>query len=98
LFAWERPLRQSDRKALGDRAPDGPIFAVRTVDLEMKDVLLRSDPRVFFTTPHFDGYPSVLIRLDKISARKLKDVILEAWLARAPKRAVDEFLGKRKKA
>jgi hypothetical protein len=58
----------------------------------MKDVLLASDPKVFFATPHFDGYPAVLIRLDKISASQLKDVIVEAWLARAQKRAVAAYL------
>jgi hypothetical protein len=66
---------------------------VRTPDLGMKDVLLASDPKVFFTTPHFDGYPAVLIRLDKISASQLKDVIVEAWLARAQKRAVAAYIG-----
>ena len=96
FFVWERPLRKSDLAALGDSAPDGPILGVRTADLEMKEVLLRSDPEVFFTTPHFDGYPAVLVQLDKIGAKKLKDVIVEAWLARAPKREVEAFLRKSK--
>lgn len=93
-FIWERPLRKSDIAALGKSAPTGPILGVRTADLEMKDVLLGSDPQVFFTTPHFDGYPAVLVQLRKISPKTLKDVILEAWLARAPKRAVKAYLGK----
>jgi hypothetical protein len=93
FFAWERPLRRADIAALGDRVPTGPILGVRTADLEMKDVLLASDPKVFFTTPHFEGYPAVLIRLDKISTSQLKDVIVEAWLARAQKRAVAAYLG-----
>jgi hypothetical protein len=91
FFAWERPLRPSDIAALGKNAPTGPILGVRTADLEMKDVLLASDPEVFFTTPHFNGYPAVLIRLVKISTKTLKYVILEAWLARAPKRVVAAF-------
>ncbi|MGA8795435.1 MAG: MmcQ/YjbR family DNA-binding protein [Candidatus Cybelea sp.] len=92
FFAWERPLRRADIAALGDRAPAGPILGVRTVDLEMKDVFLASDPKVFFTTPHFEGYPAVLIRLDKISRSQLRDVIVEAWLARAQKRAVAAYI------
>jgi hypothetical protein len=92
FFAWERPLLRADLAALGDRAPKGPILGVRTPDLEMKDILLSSDPAVFFTTPHFDGYPAVLIRLGKISTSQLKDVIVEAWLARAQKRAVAAYL------
>lgn len=89
---WERPLRASDRAALGDAAPTGPILGVRTTDLEMKDVLLASDPAVFFTTPHFNSYPVVLVRLDVISTKRRKTVIIEAWLARASKRAVAEYL------
>lgn len=95
FFVWERPLRQSDVRALGDEAPKGAILGVRTADLEMKEVLLASDPGVYFTTPHFDGYPAVLIRLGKISSKELKDVIAEAWLSRAGKRAVAEYLKKR---
>ncbi|HMF28494.1 MAG TPA: MmcQ/YjbR family DNA-binding protein [Candidatus Cybelea sp.] len=95
FFTWERPLRPADVAALGTGAPKGPILGVRTHDLEMKEALLRSNPKVYFTTPHFDGYPAVLIRLEKISAKELKDVIEEAWLARAGKRAVAEFLNKR---
>lgn len=95
FFTWERPLRRADLAALGRDAPTGPILGLRTADLEMKDVLLASDPGVFFTTPHFNGYPAVLVRLGKIAPRKLKDVILEAWLARAPKRAVTAFLRRR---
>ena len=92
FFTWERPLRRSDLTALGAKAPKGAILGVRTADLEMKDVLLASNPDVYFTTPHFDGYPAVLIRLGKISTKELKDVITEAWLSRAGKRAVSEFL------
>jgi hypothetical protein len=95
FFAWERPLRASDLRALGDKAPTGAILGVRTADLEMKDVLLASNPGVYFTTPHFDGYPAVLIRLAKISTKELKDVMTEAWLSRAGKRVVAEFLKNR---
>ena len=98
FFAWERPLRKSDLAALGDKAPSGAILGVRVADLEMKEVLLASNPQVFFTTPHFDGYPAVLIRLPKIPAKLLKDVIVEAWLARAPKRAVTAYLKANSKA
>jgi len=97
-LVWERPLLKSDLAALGDDAPSGPILAVRTADVEMKKVLLASDPDVYFTTPHFDGYPAVLIQLDNISSKELKDVIVEAWLARAQKRAVTAFLQEGKNA
>jgi len=96
FFVWERPLRKSDLAALGDAAPTGPILGVRTADLEMKEAILRSDPRVFFTTPHFDGYPAVLVQLAKIRARELERLIEEAWIARAPERAVREHLAQRR--
>jgi len=85
-FVWERPLRRSDLEALGDGAPDGPILGARVEHLGAKEALLADDPNVFFTTPHFDGYPAVLVQLDHISAEDLTEVIVEAWLARAPKR------------
>ena len=94
FFAWERPLLRADFAALGDAAPKGPILGVRVENLEMKEVLLLGDPEVFFTTPHFDGYPAVLVQLKKIGVKKLKDLLVDAWLSRAPKRASDEYLRK----
>jgi hypothetical protein len=91
-FVWERPLRRGDLEALGAAAPDGPVLGVRTEHLVAKDAILASDPDVFFTTPHFDGYPAVLVQLDRIGSDDLREVIVEAWLARAPKRLADEYL------
>jgi len=98
LFVWERPLRKSDLAALGDNAPTGAVLGIRTADLDMKEALLRSNPRTLFTTPHFDGYAAVLVQLDAISANDVKELITEAWLARAPERAVRDYLAKRKRA
>jgi len=97
FFVWERPLRKSDLAALGDAAPKGAILGVRTADLEMKEALLASGPAAVFTIPHFDGYPAVLVQLDKISAKDLKQLVEEAWLARASERAVRAFLASRKR-
>jgi hypothetical protein len=91
-FVWERPLRRSDLEALGDSAPDGEILGARVEHLVAKEALLADDPGVFFTTPHFDGYPAVLVRLDEISLGDLEEVIVEAWLCRAPKRLADEYV------
>ncbi len=96
-FAWERPLRKSDIAALGDEAPTGPILGIRTVDLEMKDAIIASDPAVFFTTPHFNGYAAVLICLDRIAPAALRDVLVESWLARAPARLAAEFAETKKR-
>ena len=91
-FVWERPLRRSDLEALGDAAPNGPILGARVEHLVAKEALLADDPGVFFTTPHFDGYPAVLVRLDEISMQDLEEVIVEAWLCRAPKRLAQAYL------
>jgi hypothetical protein len=92
LFAWERPLRRSDLEALGDAAPDGPILGVRVEHLVAKEALVADASGVFFTTPHFDGYPAVLVRLEEIGVDELDEVITEAWLARAPKRLAKAYL------
>ena len=92
LFVWERPLRRTDLEALGDAAPGGPILGARVEHLVAKDAMIADDPEVFFTTPHFDGYPAVLVRLDRIEPDDLDEVIVEAWLARAPPRLLKASL------
>ena len=91
LFVWERPLRPSDLRALGDAAPTGPILGARVEHLLAKEALLADDPDVYFTTPHFDGYPAVLVRLERISVEELEELIIEAWLDRAPKRVAKAY-------
>jgi hypothetical protein len=91
-LTWERPLRRADYEALGDEAPEGPIVAVWVDDEGVKEALLTDEPDVFFTTPHFDGYAIVLIRLEEIPVPELEELIIEAWLDRAPKRVVTEYL------
>jgi hypothetical protein len=92
LFVWERPLRPADRRALGDAAPDGPILGARVEHLGAKEALIADDPAVYFTTPHFDGYAAVLVRLDEIARDELEELIAEAWLCQAPKRLAREYL------
>jgi len=92
LFVWERPLRRGEIEALGANAPHGPILGARVEHLVAKEALLAEDPGVFFTTPHFDNHPSVLVLLDRISAEDLDEVIVEAWLARAPKRLAEAYI------
>ena len=91
-FVWERPLRESDLRALGDAAPAGPILGVRVEHLGAKEALLADDPAVYFTTPHFDGYPAVLVQLERIGLGELEELIVEAWLCRAPRRLAQQYL------
>lgn len=92
LFVLERPLRGSDHKALGDAAPEGPILGAWVPDLGAKEALLAEDDGHYFTTPHFDGYAMVLTELDRIPVDELEELIVEAWLSRAPKRLARDYL------
>jgi hypothetical protein len=95
LLAWQRPLRPSDREALagsGVEPPEGDILGVRVSDEGVKFALIADEPSIYFTTPHFDGYPAVLVRLAEIDVRGLEELITEAWLTQAPKKLVQEFL------
>ena len=92
LFVWERPLRKGELAELGPAAPRGAILGARVEDTAAKAALLASDPDVFFTTSHFDGYPAVLIRLKAITAAELREIVVEAWLARAPKRLAAQYV------
>jgi hypothetical protein len=95
LIAWERPLRKSDYDALtavGVEPPQGDILGVRVADEGVKFALIADQPELYFTTPHFDGYPAVLVKLAAIDERGLRELIVEAWLTQAPKRLVQEFL------
>jgi hypothetical protein len=91
-FVWERPLRKGDLDALGAAAPDGPILAARVPDLGAKEALLAEDPATYFTTPHFNGYPAILTRLERIAVTDLAELVTEAWLAQAPKRLARAYL------
>jgi hypothetical protein len=96
LIVWERPLRKSDREALaalGIAPPEGDILGARVADEGVKFALIADEPDVYFTTPHFDGYPAVLVKLAEIDKLGLRELIVEAWLTQAPKRLVQEFLG-----
>jgi hypothetical protein len=76
----------------GERLADVLMFRV---EAEVKELML-ADPRgVFFTTPHFDGYPAVLTRipqLERIDRDELRDIVVEAWMTRAPKRVAKAWL------
>lgn len=93
--AWEREPSKADLAALdklGREWPGGAVVGVRTDDNETKDALIGSFPDAFFTIPHFDGYPAVLVKLDRIDPDQLAEVITDAWLVRAPKRVAAQWL------
>jgi hypothetical protein len=91
LFVWERPLRKRDIEEVGPA--DGPILGAMVESEAEKFALIQEDPEVFFTTHHFDGYASVLVRLDRIDRARLVELIESAWALVAPADAVAQRFG-----
>lgn len=67
-------------------------WRVRTKAFGAKEALRTDDPDVYFTTPHFNGFPAVLVRLERMEPPDLEELLVEAWLDRAPKRLAAEYL------
>lgn len=86
-FAWTWMERVAPRKPRVGR-PD--VLAVRVADKLEKEILLAADDRRFFTEPHYNGFPAVLVRLSEIDADELSDLLMDAWRAKAPKKLVKE--------
>ncbi len=81
-FVWVWMERLDLRKP---RVPQPSVIAVRVASLDGKEVLLALDPAKFFTEPHYNGFPAVLLRLPAVTVRELKPIITEAWRCQAPK-------------
>ena len=77
----------------GERMDDVLMF--RVADQDVKELFLADERGLFFTTPHFNGYPAVLMRipqLKKMGRAELRDLVAEAWLTRAQKRVAKAWL------
>lgn len=96
-FVWVWLERVAPGKA---RVPQPKVIAVRVASLDDKEFLLSLDPARFFTEPHYNGYPAVLVRLPAVTAGELRPLIEEAWRCLAPKELIEGTSGRiaRKKA
>jgi hypothetical protein len=94
-FVWERPLRPREVAELGVGAPTGAVVAARVEHEGAKRALIAAEPERYFTTSHFDGFPAVLARLARLRRDDLDELVIEAWLARAPKRLAATLLSER---
>lgn len=87
MLAWERPPSRHDLEqldALDREWPQGVIIGIRVDGEQSKAALIETYPDVFFTIPHFDGFPAVLTRVDAIDEQLLREVLTDAWLLRVP--------------
>jgi hypothetical protein len=100
LFCLHRSRRpDAIDSATGERL--GDVLMFRVADLGVKELLLADDRGVYFTTPHFAGYPAVLLRipdLAQLDPEELRDMVVEAWLTRAPKRVAKAWLAEHEAA
>lgn len=87
-FCWSWAERVDPKKA---RVVNDSVLAVRVPGLAAKEIILQSDTEKFFTEPHYNGYPAVLVRLAAIDAEELEDLLIEAWRCMASKNLLQEF-------
>ena len=81
-FAWVWLDRPAPKKA---RVPNKDVLAVRVANNAQKDLVISSDSRKFFTEPHYNGYPAILVRLKEVTVADLRVLLEEAWRCQAPK-------------
>jgi hypothetical protein len=81
-FAWSWKERVAPKKP---RVPNLGVLAIRVANNAQKDLILSSDTRKFFTEPHYDGYPAVLVRLKEVTVADLRVLLEEGWRCQAPK-------------
>ena len=86
--SYGTPSLKVGKAFLGRLRSDPDALVLRVSDMGEREALLQGDPEVFFTIPHYDGHPYVLIRLDRIGEELLGELIEDAWRTRAPKRLV----------
>ena len=83
-FAWVWLQRVDPKKP---RVPCAEVLAVRVANNDAKEMLLLAAPTKFFTEPHYNGFPSVLVRLKEMSVGEMRELLRQAWEIQAPKTA-----------
>jgi len=89
--SYGRPALKVSGKHIGSLRTDPDALVLRVIDLGDREALLQGQPEVFFSTPHYDGYPYVLVRLEVVDSDELAELLEDAWRLRAPKRLIASF-------
>jgi hypothetical protein len=87
-FVWSWAERVDPKKP---RVPRSDVVAIRVIDRFDKEALLASAPDKFFTEPHYNGFPAILVRLPRIALDELEELIVDAWRCQAPRTLVEAF-------
>jgi hypothetical protein len=85
-FAWPWAERINPKKP---RVPNYDVLAVRTASCDEKDALIAAEPGKFFTEPHYNGFPAVLVRLANVDSAELRELLVDAWRTRASRELVE---------
>jgi hypothetical protein len=88
--SYGTPSLKVRRKFLCRMRTDPDALVMRVIDMQEQEALVKGRPDVFFLTPHYEGYPYVLIRLDEIDRAMLAELLEDAWRTQAPKTLVAE--------
>jgi hypothetical protein len=90
-LSWGTPFFRVRNRGFARIREEGDVLAVYCADESEKQALIAAEPAKFFTTPHYDGYPMVLVRFTAIDLPELRDLLTESWRLRAPHRLVTHF-------
>lgn len=85
-FAWVWLERLAPKKP---RVPNPEVLAVRVRDEAEKAILLAGDPARFFTEPHYNGFPAILVRLRAVPPTQLRKLLVDAWSCQAPRHLLE---------
>ena len=90
---WGTPGLLVGKKGFCRMRANPDALVIKVADLDDKEALLRGDPDTYFTTPHYEGSPHLLVRLETIDRDELADLIEDAWRLTAPRRLVAGYEG-----
>lgn len=87
-FCWTWNERVEPKQP---KVPNPGVLAVRVPNVGEKEALIAADPEKYFTEPHYNGFPAVLVRLANVPVDELEELLIDAWRTLAPRKLVEEY-------